>query len=213
MATRLSLYNGALRLLGQGALAGLDEEVESRRLLDGEWQDGLVETCLAAAQWRFATRTVKLAPSTSIEPDFGYRHAYPLPEDHVRTTGVYSDEHQRHPHLAYRFEAGYWFSDLEPIFVAYVSNAPEYGGDPAQWPKGFERFVVARLAEGIALALTGDEKKEQMAFQRSRLRFLEAAATDAMEGPTQPTPAGSWVRARSGGRRGGDRGSRSRLIG
>lgn len=213
MATRLSLYNGALRLLGQRALADLNEEVEARRLLDAEWTSGLIEACLSAAQWRFATRTSKLAPSTNIEPDFGYRFAYPKPEDHVRTTGVYSDEHQHNPHLAYRYEAGYWFSDLEPIYVSYVSNAPAYGGDPAQWPKNFEKFVEAKLAEGIALALTGDDRKEQTAFQRARMRFLEAAATDAMESPTRPMPSGSWVRVRTGGRRSNDRGSRQRLVG
>lgn len=213
MADRLSLYNGALMLLGERTLASLTDNVEPRRLLDIAWTDA-VDQCLEAGMWRFATRTVQLAPITSVEPDFGYRLAYEKPVDMVRTKGVWVDEYSRLPLLQYRFERNYWFTDAEPIYVSYVSNDVAYGGNIGEWPVDFVRYVEAYLASRIVISLKQDLDAEQRLIGLMRLRLRDAASTDAMEGPTEFLPEGSWVVARYGrnaGRR--DRGGRGRLIG
>lgn len=214
MTERLSLYNGALLELGERPLASLSENREPRRLLDAVWQTDAVNLCLGAGQWKFAVRTAQLAPSTSLEPDFGYTHAYEMPSDHLRTTGLYSDEYQKSPLLNYRQEAGYWFADVEPIYVSYISNATLYGGALSRWPAEFVRYVEAYLASRIVNKLTQDKQEWERVYRLVQLRLREAASSDAMEGPTVFLPEGNWLASRRGGRsRGNDRGSRGRLIG
>lgn len=211
--TRLSLYNGALLECRQRPLATLSEEGKARRLLDQVWAEGAVEACLAAEEWRFATRTIEAVPSADLTPSFGYAFAYSYPEDHQRTRGVYSDEYAESPHTSYRVEANVLYTDLDPIYWSYVSSDAAYGGDLSLWPHDFVLYVQTYLASRIVGALTGDDTLEKKVFQLAEHRRLAAANSDAMEEATQRLPAGSWVRARARFGRTRDRGPRGRLIG
>lgn len=212
---RLALYNGALLELGERSLDALDEEQESRRLLDEAWNQGAaVVTCLGAGQWRFATRTAQIAPDADTDPGFGYRNAYRRPGDLVRVTGVYSDEYMNVPLLDYRTEQRYWFTDAEPLYVSYVSSDELYGGDFGLWTEEFRLYVEAYLANRIVRKLTQDREEWQRIFTLMKVRLREAAARDVMESPTQFPPVGNWEASRYGrstGRR--DRGNRGSLIG
>jgi hypothetical protein len=216
MTDRLSLYNGALRECQDRKLGSLTENREPRRLLDDVWNDGVgvVRYVLQRKQWRFGRRTVEMSPDPSMEPSFGYRNVFGLPDDHCRTCGVWSDEYQSAPFLQYRFEAGYWYADLDPLYVTYVSDDTLYGGDLSSWPPNFVLYVETHMASLIAGRLTGSKADRNDLLKLAEMRLNESANTDAMEDPTQFPPDGLWVRSRRGGLSGQlDRGSRSRLIG
>lgn len=201
-------------MCGERKLASLSENREPRRLLDDEWDDGAVAYCLGLGQWRFGRRTVEIASSTSVVPDFGYTKAYDVPADLVRTVALCSDEYQKVPLLAYTQEGAYWFADVEPLYVTYISKDAAYGGDLSRWPEEFNLVVQSYLATKIVEKLTQDENKHKKMFQLHKVYKTDAASSDAMEGPTVFPPPGSWVAARAGrtpGRR--DRGNRSSLIG
>lgn len=213
MTTRLSLYNAALRHLGSRELASLSENRESRRVLDGVWNSGLVNTLLETGLWNFAIRAVRLEYTPSIAPDFGYARAFAKPDDFVRTAAVCSEEFFNLPLTQYADEAAYWFSDLDPLYVKYVSNDADYGGNLTQWPPGFTRWAETYLAHRVAKRLTGsDSAMADMLKLQDRL-LIDAKSRDAMAEPTAFPPQGSWVRARSQRNGRWDRGSRSRLIG
>ncbi len=212
MTTKLQVYNGALRMCGERKLASLTENQQGRHLLDDEWADGAVDYCLGAGQWKFAKRTVELAPTTSVTPAFGYANAFEVPADHIRTAALCSDEYLKIPLLAYSAEGAYWFSDVNPIYVSYISNDAAYGGDLSVWPQEFVLFVQSYLAGKIVEALTQDQNKWNKVYKMSRQYRLEAASSDAMESPTTFPPEGAWVRARRGHGT-NDRGSRSSLVG
>lgn len=213
MAEKLTLFNNALILLGERTLTSLTENREARRLLDAVWARPLVDEVLQEGQWRFAMRTVELTESPSISPSFGYQYAFDRPDDLVRTAAVCRDEKLQDPLLEYQTEGQYWYADLTPIYVRYVSNDTSFGGDLSLWPPNFTRFVEAKLAEGIVERITQNEQK----WARIRGGLMDALekakSTDAMEAPTKFTPAGSWVRARSSGGRWNDRGNPGSLIG
>jgi len=212
--TRLSLYNGALLECGERDLASLSENREPRRLLDRVWDNGAVDFCLSAGQWRFAKRTLQLAPETSIQPDFGYRNAYAIPDDHIRTTAVCSDEYFNVPLTQYTVEQGFWFADISPLYVSYVSNDTSFGGDLSLWPQEFVQYVEAYLASKIVEKLSQNTAKWEKLYALVKRRKLDAESSDAMESPTSFPPTGSWVLSRVGrsaGRR--DRGNRGSLIG
>lgn len=203
MTTKLSLFNGALRLCKERKLAALSENRPPRRLLDDAWGDGsttgAVKACLEMGQWTFATRTVMLDYSPSVEPEFGYRRAFDQPEDTVRPVAICQDEFFNFPLLGYHDERHYWYTDLDTIYVRYVSNGAEYGADLSLWPEIFAKLVEAYLAMEIVGNLTGaDSKKVEQAFVRAK---LEARSLDAMNKPTVFMPQGSWSSARRGGGR------------
>lgn len=141
MATQLSIYNGALRILGERKLASLSENREPRRLLDAAWgagaSEGQIRLCLEMGQWTFATRTVMIDYSPSVDPPFGYRYAFDHPDDLIRTVGVFCDEYCTQPLLQYATERGYWYASQQSIYVQYVSSHASYGGDTSQWTEIF----------------------------------------------------------------------------
>jgi len=212
MTTRLNLYNGALLECGERELASLTEAREPRRLLDRVWDTGFVDYCLGQGQWTFAKRSRQLAPSTSITPAYGPQHAYEIPTDHVRTTGLWLDEYCTTPLLDYKVEASHWFTDVEPIYVTYVSNDALYGGDLGSWPAEFVRAAETYLAGRIIKRLTQSKDDELNLLKKAKMLFLEAASSDAMESPTTFPPRGSWVAARTSGGI-ASRGKRNSLIG
>lgn len=211
MTSRLAVYNGALLALGERSLASLVEDREPRHVLDEVWSDG-IKYVLGTAQWRFATRSVQITADPDIDTSFGYQHAFAKPTDLIRTTGMYGDESLQAPLTQYRYEGGYFYSDMDPLYLRYVSDDALYGGDLSNWPANFTAYAELYLASKIMLRLTGAKADPDRVEKKLRAARLQAAATDAMEDPTSFADPGTWVRSRGGWWR-GDRGSRSRLIG
>lgn len=213
--SQLEIYNAALTICGERTLhsvTGLSENREPRHLLDNVWNNDGVRSCLESGQWWFAMRAIELDYTTTITPTTGYRRAFIKPTDWVVTSALTEDEYHDVPHLRYVDEAGYWYSDLDVLFIRYVSNDPNYGGDLTKWSAKFADFVSAHFASKIILKLTSDEDKRNGVFGHRKRTLLEAKNVDAMADPVKFLPSGSWTSAR-GGRSNSDRGSRHRLIG
>lgn len=201
MATtsRITLYNGALRLLGDRLLTSLVGNNESRRMLDASWDDNVVNRALEAGQWNFATRGMMYDYSPSVEPEFGYQRAFNKPDDFVRTVAVCQDEYFRVPLTQYSDEAGYWFADLDTIYIKYVSNGATYGGDMARWPQSFVKYVEALLAADIAMPLKQNKQSRDDMLKIGEYLLVEAKSQNAMADPAKFLPTSSWVNARAGG--------------
>ena len=220
MATdRLKIYNGALQICRVPQIASLTENSESRRQLDIVWNDNGVRYCLEQGQWTFCRRTSKLSYETAIEPAFGYPRAFAKPSDWVNTAAVCSDEYFKSPLIQYADEVGYWYADLDEIYVKYTSDATNFGANLALWPQSFTEYVKMYFASKVCGKLTGDGAREtEILRPRSGLLALAlnvAQNRDAQGEPTKFLPQGSWTRARSGRHTGDwrDGGNRNRLIG
>ena len=222
MTTRLQLYNGALGLCGDTRLATLDENREARHLLDLAWNNGAVRACLEQAQWKFAMRSKRFDYDATIVPEFGFQRAYEKPSDWVATSGIFSDDYMRQPLTLYADEAGFWYCDNSEIFVRFVSDHADYGGDLSAWPATFCDYVEAYLAGKIAFKSPGAAEKvvflhgpagrPDRGFIHAKL--LIAKNKDAMAGPATFPTRGTWAQARHRGRSGrSDGGSTSNLIG
>lgn len=218
--TQLSLYNGALRLCKQTSLLALTDDVEARYKLDEAWGgsagangDDALNFCLEQGQWFFARRTAQYDFDPSFTAPFGYQYRFGKPDDWVRTTMVCSDPYMNVPITAYSDEQQSWFSDVTPIYVQYVSNDPEFGGNFDLWPQTFVRFFEAYLAQQVGPHLTNSEitTKEVMAAYTTRLK--DALAKAAMNEATAFPPLGRWVRSRLGRHSLQDRGNAGTLIG
>jgi len=207
MATtsRLTIYKGALRLLGQRPIASLSENSEARRICDSSWDDNVVDRALEAGQWLFATRGMQYDYSPSVEPEFGYQRAFDKPTDFIRTVAVCQDEYFKVPLTEYSDEAGYWFADLDTVYIKYVSNDATYGGDLSRWPQSFVKYLEALMASEIAMPLTQNDSKWKDLIQLADKLLRDAKSQNAMAQPAKFLPTGSWVGARSSGWRRNDR--------
>lgn len=202
MTSRLSLYNDALLLCGERMLSNLTEEREPRRLLDQVWNSGGVNGCLEEGQWHFAMRTAQIDYDPDIEPDFGYQHAFTKPTDWVLTSALCEDEFFNEPLLQYSDEAGYWYSELDTIYVRYVSDDDTYGLNLNSWPSSFSDFVAADFASRIILKLSSDTAKHNMLIALREQSKKNAKNRAAMADPSKIPVQGNWSKARMrGGRR------------
>mgnify|MGYP001559350837 CR=1 FL=1 len=200
MVTKLTIANGALRHIGEEQLTQTELTNASRkpaRVFNAIWDDGGVRACLEEGQWRFAKRTVSLtySPSVSTE-DWDFDYAFDKPTDWVRTLGVWGDSSMGDPLRDYREEAGYWYANVDTLYVSFVSDDASFGGDYSLWPQSFVRFVEAHFGAEMAGPMT-DAGKELRGL-RGRL-LAEARSKDSIRDPSRQLPVGSWVRARRGG--------------
>lgn len=220
-ATRLTLYNDALLLAGERALASLAEANEPRRLLDQIYNNQGVDACLEEGQWEFAMRTIRIDYDPGITPTFGYVRAFDKPADWILTSALCSDESFRVPVLRYVDEAGFWYSDLDTLYVRYVSNDASYGGDMGKWPPSFKDLVAAHFASQLVLKTSNDESRLNMFINpanpmhsiRGRA-LLKAKSKCAMASPTMLPSQGNWSKSRMRGTNRRDGGGTSgNLIG
>lgn len=203
---QLAIYNEALRLVGERALSSLSENREPRRLLDAAWNFNAIDTALEQGQWKWALRPASLTYSPSVQPSFGFRYAFNQPEDMLRLSYFCEDERFRFPLLQYMDAGGYWFCDLDTIYIQYVSNDAAYGGDLSKWTNSFCKYFSACLAVEIAPRLTQAENRVQVLSKLMMERLLHAKSLDAMADPSKELPMASWEQSRYGsqtGRNGG----------
>lgn len=213
LATRLSIYNGACLSIGERRLVNLNENRESRRALDDIWDRGGVRTCLSAGQWFFGRRGIQWNYDPDLPTPFGYQCAFEHPADWVRWMAVCTDAFFQVPLLQYVDEGGFFYCDLQELFVAYVSDDPAFGMNLAAWPDNFQRYVEHYFGEAICLRVTGDEKKRKDAEGKRDRWLIKAKSTDAMNEATTLLPAGQWRQARHGRRGNIERGNPFSLYG
>lgn len=214
--TQLTLYNDALLECGERFLASLTENREPRRLLDQVWSSGGVAYILERGQWNFATRSQQLDYDSSIQPGFGYNRAFDKPADYCCTRAVCSDEFFREPLIRHVDEAGYWYSDLDTIYVRYVSSHPDYGMNLNNWPQTFREVVAVHFASKIISKLS-NSSTTTTDLEKKRDHMLKVAKnSSAQQEPTQFPATGAWSRARNrfpNRRDGGNSGNNGNLIG
>lgn len=197
MATQLQVYNGALRNLKETRLATITEAREARYLLDDVWAAGAVRYCLEQGLWRFSVRTMEIEADDTVTPSFGYTYAFAYPSDYVRLVEISADEMFSAPLLDYRPESQYWYSNVDTLYVRYVSDDAAYGGDLDLWTEGFRHFVELYLAWQISGNFTGAEG--ETIEKKMRRQLSSARSKDAMNEPAKFKPIGRWVAARMNG--------------
>lgn len=198
MTDRLALYNKALLYCSEPPLASLEDDVVSRHVLDAVWADRAVAKILEEGLWNCALRSLELVYDPSVAPPFGQARAFRQPDDLVRVNALCSDARMLRPLLSYLDEAGYWFADVDAIFVSFVSDDPNFGGDLSRWPPSLAdaaaRWIAAQAAHGFNKAeaqIFRMEAAAERAFSLARNR-------DAMNQPTRFVPPGRWMSARAG---------------
>lgn len=197
MASRLEIYKGALRLLGDAhGLSSLTEEGPARRALDDAWSPA-IEYMLAKGLWNFAIRSVELSNDEDVEPLFGYDYSFSKPDDWVRTVSLSDDATFREGYEDYEDETSHWYCNVDPIYVRYISNDAEYGLDIAKWRQPFAKALEAYLAFECGLPISADRGNRNDLYSLHKGLLKDAKALDAVDERVRLRPEGRLVKART----------------
>lgn len=204
MADKLSSYNLALHHLKTRRLSSLADRVEARRALDDFW-DHVTQLCLEEAQWNFMMRTIQQDASVDVVPAFGWKYAFPKPNDWLRTTMVSTVETFIPPLIDYYDETGYWYANFTPLYVQYQSSDTQYGLNLGAWSAAFTDYQALALAEQACAKITGSNELlggPMGISARLRKARIKAKSNDAMNEGSREMPTGTWARSRRGFLRG-----------
>lgn len=197
MADKLSIYNFALLAIEERNIASLTENREPRRVLDQLWTPQ-VNFCLEQGFWKHAKRVLQMPASTTVIPQFGYNCAVAIPNDWIKTYVISSSPSLTPPLLDYKTEAGYIFSNADPLYLDYISSDPSYGWNLGRWSQTFANYVGYNLGKMAAGRLAKSDKIVERVTKLEYRGKRDAKAIDAMNDPPGFSPTSSWIRARRG---------------
>jgi hypothetical protein len=161
MATKLEIYNEALRMCGDLRLANITEDVEARYALDDAWSRSVLFVA-SQANWPHAYASAQVALSSDTSSP-GYTKSYTINNANwLRTVMVSLDEHfavGAHYHQA----LGKLFLNTAAsnIFVRYIDRTYLADGSISTWSEMFCSAVSHRLAFEVCERLTQDPQKAQ----------------------------------------------------
>lgn len=185
MATKLSLFNGSLQLLGERRLQTDTDDVSTRRDLDALYDVDAVDYCLEIVKPRYATLLTQLtgAPPAG---DSGYAFEAPLPNDFVAmftlidgTPAIYRDDLEQSPITRLIRESTNLLSDTEFPFIRYLIAHT----DPqlADMPPSFAKVVSAYMARELAWKY--DPDAEEMIQTKLEQRIEVSKAVESTNAP------------------------------
>lgn len=190
------IYNDALLIMGLTKIVSNDDDSNQRSVLDTAMDSDLVDFLFEDIAWNWAITSAKIEENPSLEPEWGYRFVFDKPDDMQRFDGIFLDEYFQRPLKLYLDEDGSFFSDVDVIYIKYVSTS--LIGNPDAWTASFKKLVAGRLAQETYMELAPDKiNRVELEFEKRNSR---ARSIDAMQSPPRVIAEGSWVRSRNTGR-------------
>ncbi len=174
-----TLYNDALRLIGQRKLTGLTEDREPRYILDDAYNSGeAVKYCLEIVKPLFASKTAKLA-SGAVSTVHDLDSVHTLPSDFITVMGVYSDSKLDQPISRYLIEGNTIACEYEIVYLRYASD--DAVTTFTYWTQSFANVVAAYLAREICVKLSPNK------YEASSTLFVDRIeAVIGLEGDKEP---------------------------
>jgi hypothetical protein len=187
---KLTVYSLVAQHLAQDeGLIDPDQDTRLTVAINAVW-DIARKATLRCNTWNFAIERVSL-PALSDAPAFGYGYQFNLPGDFVRLADIDGPIPQARD---WKLEGGKLLGNSTPLQVIYVRDCTEV----ERWDDLFELALSYKIAELIAVQITGDANVKMECQQSFKDVFGDAQATDAQENPPQGFDDDPWVTARWG---------------
>lgn len=196
MPTKLSVFNGALAMLGQPLMSSDLDAGEDGDALRGLWEQ-VVELCHEKTAWDFAKLRHQCA-RLSETPISGYAFYYALPNDLIRLLTVSESGAPNDEITAWEQEPGKIATDAARLYITYVSD--QSLTQIGRWSTSFARYVSTELAI-LAAPKLNSSAVEDISKER-RKALSDAIGLDAAQGPPRLRRPGSWASAARGNYRG-----------
>lgn len=192
MPTKLTVFNDALRMLGQPMLASDLQEGEDGRYLRAAWQTA-VELAHEKTAWDFA-RTRWQCARLATTPVHTYDYYYAIPADCLRLLTVSDSGEPGTALLTYAVDQGKIATSATTVYITYVSDSSEAA--VGRWSQSFAHYVATELALSCAPKLNSSAVDT---ISKERKKALsDAIGLDAAQGPPVKRQHGAWSRAARG---------------
>lgn len=184
-----TIYNGALDIVSSHPIVLGDNRAEARWLARN--YQHYVRTALRQDVWNFAVELHELNQTTT--PAFRWGYAYDLPPGWLRVIPpTYRGERGGQP-IPYEVKGGAFLTNrAADMYVELVMDRQ----DPGDWDDLFANVVMARLAHGMAHALTHKASFVQLAKQTAQEAYEIAQQINAFESPGDDAEQHDIIRAR-----------------
>lgn len=199
MASQLDIANWALMLLGQGRISSLSDDSPKAENIAAGW-DMVRDSAIDKQAWHCHIERASL-PADSAAPLWGFDYQFTLASNVIRVLQV--GEFYPGPDLSsnrnsdtalFRIEGRKILTSLgAPLYVKCLVNSKDVG----EWSASFARFMAADLADFLQPRTT---QSDAIAARITQWRFdalVSAAASNAIEDPSDPVADDTWMAAHS----------------
>lgn len=204
MATKLSIFNEALRAIGDLRLASITEDVEARYVLEDAWPD-CVEFVFTEGLWNFATKTEVITADTGQPSIPGFGFTFDKPLNWVRTIAI-APNSLFDVEATYRDENDRIYANFDTLYIRFISSEKAVDEQVPNWPPAFARLVAAHLAKECGERLSGNSGKAEALAADYKEALASAKNKDALDQSQMTLRPGNWVRAMRGSSKSRDRG-------
>jgi hypothetical protein len=181
MSDPVKICNQALLLLGEKRIQALDEDTPEGEVCDTFYIDAR-DHVLRELKPSFARKRVTLT-SAGAKPEWGFDHAWRLPQDYVVVTMLDNQTLQDRQYRDWRVEGKDFLTDRSEPHIQYVHNTDV----EALADSSFVKALAAYLAYEIAYPLTNSNDKVSAMFALYENRRDDAMATYGQESSTVKT--------------------------
>ena len=173
MSSKLEILNNGLMKCGLPLAASLT---------DADWNasvifDTVAKQALRSFPWGFATKYVKLTPSTAA-PAHGFAYSYSMPQTCLRVLDVRAADDLRAPKARFSISGRLIYANVTPCHVRYVEDV---SGTPDVWPDDFADAVSCKIAAEIANLSAQTATMTPGLLQMYQLSLAQAQAIDSTE--------------------------------
>lgn len=188
--TAIPIVNAALTRTGDDPITAFDEGTTQAGVAAANY-DEIVNAILSGYPWKFASRTMALAP-LDVTVDLPWQFAYQVPSDLLDLRCVEVDGHPIDYELMSDKILALWGPPDTPI-AKYTYRLEE-----PYWPKYFRGAVIAAL-EPVFLRSIGERYSEAEARDKRAIGLLAVARNRDSQSQTPRQPVDSPIlRARHG---------------
>ena len=204
MATKLGIWNDALRMLGDNRLVSVTEDTEARYVLEDAWED-VKAYVFTEGLWNFATKTEEITADLGQTPIPGFNYVFDKPLYWLRTITV-SGTSLFDTEAIYRDENRRIYANTDTLYIRFISSERSSDDQIGNWPPAFAKLVSAHLASVCASRITGS-RSDSDALRGAYKEYLASAKNkDALDQSQIILAPGNWVRAMRGSANTRDRG-------
>ncbi len=189
MPSDTAICNNALRKVAAGRITSLFESSKRAKVCN-QIYTRLRDDELRSHVWNFAKAKATLIATTT--PISGFEYAHVLPDDWIRTVGVWGDDAQ-HSQPRYAILRQTIESDFQDIWLTYIRRV----ANPAVMDSLFRRALAYRIAMEIAPAIEGVDVSRETLERDYAGVIREARSVDAIEDYPEQLPIDDWIAVRA----------------
>jgi hypothetical protein len=188
-ASVVAICNLALQKCEAARIAALEDDSNNARECDACYEH-CRDMELRAHNWNFARKRVTLAPS-SVEPEFDFAYAFPVPPDFMRLLKP-GDRHIDWRIENHEDQKCILTNETDALEVNYIAKIE----DVVLFDPLFDEMVACRMARQMCKKLTGSTTKKQDIDEEYKLARAEARRLNAFENVPEEAPEDPWLSAR-----------------